>query len=516
MPAGLHGMVDSVIGRYRDLSALELADRSLSYGRLDELAEEIRARIRRSAGDVPARIGLLGCRSAATYAAYLAILRSGATVVPISTSAPAERVLAITKLARLELIVADGPDALQLEADVAGEAAVLDINNAGATDQPTSSSVRAVDVVKAGEPIAYILFTSGSTGLPKGVVISHENVGSFIRYIINRYDLGPGCRMTQAFDLSFDVSVYDLFAAWGSGATVVVPSQDDLMHPARWVNDRQITHWASVPSVISAASGLGELAPGSMPSIELSLFIGEQLTLEEAQAWHCATPKGVVENVYGPTELTVAVSAYRIPADVSQWPVTANRTIPIGHVYDHMESVVLDDSGRPADKGELCVRGPQRFGGYLDPGQNVGRFLSIDDGQVTPFDGSRMLTTADWYRTGDLVYRDPVDAGLVHLGRLDDQVKIRGFRVEPSEIEGAMRLHPDVDDAVVLATPGSLGSRQLSAFYVGRKVSPSEARQMLARIVPPYMIPRRFVFLEEFPLTVSGKVDRQALARLVR
>jgi acyl-CoA synthetase (AMP-forming)/AMP-acid ligase II len=181
-----------------------------------------------------------------------------------------------------------------------------------------------------------------------------------------------------------------------------------------------------------------------------------------------------------------------------------------------MESVVLDDSGRPADKGELCVRGPQRFGGYLDPGQNVGRFLSIDDGQVTPFDGSRMLTTADWYRTGDLVYRDPVDAGLVHLGRLDDQVKIRGFRVEPSEIEGAMRLHPDVDDAVVLATPGSLGSRQLSAFYVGRKVSPSEARQMLARIVPPYMIPRRFVFLEEFPLTVSGKVDRQALARLVR
>jgi non-ribosomal peptide synthetase component F len=364
------------------------------------------------------------------------------------------------------------------------------------------------------QPLAYILFTSGSTGRPKGVPISHRNALSFLRYSINRYEVVPGCRISQAFDLSFDASVYDIFAAWGSGSTLVVPGTDDLLHPVKWINDSQLTHWASVPSVISVARRLGELAPGSMPSLRLSMFAGEQLTREQAEAWHRAAPRGRVENFYGPTEMSVAISSFRLPADTGQWPVTPNRTIPIGHVYEHLEARLIGDERDPGT-GELCVRGPQRFAGYLDPRDNVGRFVSFRADAAVRFDGARPLDQTDWYRTGDLVSRGP-DGALVHLGRIDTQVKIRGFRVELSEIEGALRLHDGVDDAVVIATPGAVSSLELTGFYTGTPSHPRVFREALGRTLPTYMIPRRFVHVPAFPLTISGKIDRLMLAGQIR
>ncbi|WP_239105367.1 amino acid adenylation domain-containing protein [Streptomyces sp. 604F] len=508
-PRRLIELVESAAARHPEAVALETpGEAPLTYRELMAAVDRLAHHIVAQHGPVPSRIGLIGTKCARTYAAYLAVLKLGATVVPVSHAAPAGRLRAIAEAADLSLVLTDntaGPAAALAEGSRCRTVGIPDLDHAPGGD----GFSRPADA-PAPQRTAYILFTSGSTGRPKGVPVSHANALSFVTHNIARYRAGPGDRMSQNFDFAFDVSVFDLFVAWGSGATLVASSAQDLMHPVRWVNSTALTHWTSVPSAVTTALGLGELTPGCMPSLRMSLFLGEQLTVEQAEAWHAATPGGELENVYGPTELTVYVSAYRLPERTEEWPATANRTIPIGHVYPHLESVVVTE-GREADEGELCVRGPQRFDGYLDPKDNAGRFLTSGDAGFVPLTAG-VPGPADWYRTGDLVRRDP-EGMLTHLGRLDSQVKIRGHRVEPAEIEGALRRHEELTDAVVLAVEGRVGSLDLVAYYTGGDVTSRDLRGHLSALLPSYMIPRRFTRLDAFPLNGNGKIDRRALAR---
>ncbi|WP_245235370.1 AMP-binding protein [Streptomyces violaceorubidus] len=517
LPATLYDLVADTARRCPGAIALETpADPPMTYRELIGAAELLGRFIAAAVdGEVPDRIGLLASKSARTYAAYLAVLGLGATVVPLSASAPPKRVQSVARAAGLDLILTAGGRAADVLTNGSRGAAEGLRAAAGPRLLPIPDPRDLAKLPPAPrrpvQDTAYILFTSGSTGKPKGVPVSHANALSFVTHNLKRYGTGLGDRMTQNFDLAFDVSVFDLFVAWGSGAALVAPGPQDLLHPVRWVNRRAITHWTSVPSAISNALGLRELPSDSMPTLRFSIFLGEQLTVEQAEAWRRAAPRGVLENAYGPTEMTVFVSSYRLPDRVTNWPTTANRTIPVGRVYDHLEAVVVAD-GREADEGELCVRGPQRFDGYLDPRDNAGRFLTLRQGRFGPA-GGPLPGPADWYRTGDLVSRDQ-DGTLTHLGRLDAQVKIRGHRVELAEIEGALRLQPDVADAVVLALPGHFGSQDLVAFYTsvpGHGTDSRALRTHLARTLPAYMIPRRFTLLDSLPLTSNGKVDRMAL-----
>lgn len=509
----LEDLVESAARRHPDAIALETAhDEPLTYRSLLAEAGRLARYLEETMTEIPARIGLIGSKTARSYVAYLAVLKLGCTIVPINHQAPAERLLAIIRSAAVPLVLTDQPPTTTaaltaLTAD--GSVSVVRIPRLGDPGRPGPGQTGPARC----EVTAYIMLTSGSTGRPKGVPISHENALSFVEHNITRYGVTVGDRLSQTFDFSFDVSVYDLFVAWGAGATVVAPSPLDLLNPVRWVSQRAISHWASVPSVISAAVFSGELLPGSMPSLQLSLFIGEQLTLEQAQAWKTAASAGTIENFYGPTELTVAVSAYRLPPDIREWPETANRTVPIGRVYDHLEAIVVAD-GRLSDEGELCVRGVQRFVGYLDDRDNAGRFFARTAARVVPLTDQRQPGPEDWYRTGDLVRRGP-DGILTHLGRLDSQVKIRGFRVELPEIEGALRTHPNVQDAAVFAVPGKASGEELAAFFTGAKTDPRELRTHLRGTLPGYMIPRRIHRMGSFPLTGNGKIDRLALANLI-
>jgi acyl-coenzyme A synthetase/AMP-(fatty) acid ligase len=213
--------------------------------------------------------------------------------------------------------------------------------------------------------------------------------------------------------------------------------------------------------------------------------------------------------VYGPTELTVACTEYRLPPDPARWPATSNDTVPIGPVYDKLDHVIVDEDGRPASAGELCVRGPQRFGGYLDPEHNRGRFLRRDGDRFLPYEGIAP-EPEHYYRTGDRVRWE--NGELVHLSRMDHQVKIRGYRVELGEIEAAIARHADVTQAVVIAVSGDTGgSVELVGFYTGSPVPERGFTRWLRDFLPIHMVPRRLHHRTELPLNANGKVDRPAL-----
>jgi acyl-CoA synthetase (AMP-forming)/AMP-acid ligase II len=239
------------------------------------------------------------------------------------------------------------------------------------------------------------------------------------------------------------------------------------------------------------------------------MFGGEPLNLEQVEVWRAAAPNAAIHNCYGPTELTVICTGYQVPADRADWPVTSNRSMPIGELFPHLDYALLDEEFRSCEDGELCVRGPQRFPGYLDSADNAGRFLSFDGEQGAVYDGTEPLTPAHWYRTGDRVRRESGE--LVHLGRIDDQIKVRGNRVELGEIESALRRHPLIAEVVVVPLTAGDGEVDLHAVYAGDLVDEDEFVRLLEDL-PVYMRPRGYHHRDSIPLAANGKVDRKGLA----
>ncbi|MFI8193401.1 amino acid adenylation domain-containing protein [Streptomyces sp. NPDC085946] len=512
-PAGLYGRFEATARRHPDAVALEVGGESYTYRRLESLAGRLARRLLDvRGGAVPRRVGLLASRTVTAYAGYLAVQRLGAVVVPLNPAFPGARTADIAARARLDLVLA--------QPDQAGAALPVPVIAPLASDGPDAAADHPAPPVRPVNPddVCYVLFTSGSTGTPKGVPVQHRSVEAYLDHVVPRYGLGVGSRLSQTFDLTFDLSVFDLFGAWASGGTVVVPGPHDLLAPARFVARENITHWFSVPSVVSLAARLRQLGPDSMPGLRWSLFCGEPLTHAQAAAWQAAAPASVLENLYGPTELTLSCAQFRLDdpgdRDDADGPARTGATVPIGTLYPGLDHLVLDEDGHPAAEGELCVRGVQRFPGYLDPEDNRGRFVRYADGTATVVTDTAPPGPALYYRTGDRVR--VTEEGLVHLGRLDQQVKIQGYRVELGEIEAALRAAPGVRDAVVLAVPGTGGQTGLAAACTGDAVDPSGVLTALRSRLPAYMVPASLTVLDALPLNANGKTDRTALRHILR
>ncbi len=483
--------------------ALVVDGRTWTYGELASASGALAARLC-SSSRTP-RVGLLTSRTAAVYVGYLATLRSGGMVTPLSSASPPARLRLIAEQARLSVIITDDDtDAPELGVPVLrlGVDDCLALAATGAGTDARSRSDRSHQ-----DSLAYLLFTSGSTGQPKGVPIRHRNTMTWLAHVIDVFALGPGDRFAQVAELTFDAAIEEMFSTWGSGATLVVPTREDLFDPVAFINRHRITHWSSVPSIVGL--NRDELRPGSLPSLRLTVFGGEALTIEQAGIWSAAAPGSRVINSYGPTETVVDVTVYELPADRSAWPVTSNGTVPIGSVFGHLQSRI------DRVTGELQVRGSQRFDGYLDAEDNAGRFLEPgpDAVEVELIAGSLPSRNA-WYRTGDRVSLE--DGHLVHCGRVDNQVKLFGQRIEPAEVEHALRRWAGAHEAaVVLLSDPDPSRTRLGAVLTGPPLSAAEIRGLLLPHLPLAFIPKEYVHRAQLPINGNGKTDRAECIRLL-
>ncbi|HYA26120.1 MAG TPA: amino acid adenylation domain-containing protein [Terriglobales bacterium] len=459
------------------------------------------------------RVGIFGSRSAEACIGILAAAWVGAAYVPISLKQPELGVAGLLQRSGLSALIADRAGSQMLSARVLEEAPakILAVGNNDAAPSPKqiagfdelSPAKQLRQPVAAGpDTIAYILYTSGSTGAPKGVMLPSRAVHHLLNVMETDYSLTHQDCMAETTDISFDLSVYNMFATWRAGASLHVIPPAQAMAPAKFVQEHKITTWLSVPSIAAFMSRMGLLKPGVFPSLRYTFFCGEPLLASVAEAWHIAAPNSAVVNMYGPTEAAVMC----IGQEYSASSASTRDCVAIGRPFAGMQAAIAAGESQFApsgEPGELLLAGPQLALGYLDdPEKTAARFVNLDN--------------THWYRTGDLAYCD--NDGIFHyLGRIDNQVKILGYRVELEEIECHLRDASSCSEVAAVAWPMQSGSASgVVGFVVNCQRSEEEIKAALQQRLPSYMVPARVYVLPKLPLNNNGKVDRKALLEQLR
>ena len=481
----LHALFEEQAARTPVAVAVAMGEERLTYGELDARADRLAAHL---AGlgvgpDVVVAIHLE--RSPALVVALLAALKSGGAWLPLDPDYPA---------ARLERMLAASGAAVLVTERRLGERLAAPAVHRVELDEVEPPSHPAVPLRTSPDHLAYVLFTSGSTGEPKGVMITHRAIVNHMRWMQEAYPLTPDDRVLQKTPAGFDASVWELFAPLLAGACLVLARPGGHRDPAYLAAElraQRVTVLQVVPTLLRLLLDEPEFAAAT----ELRrLFCGGEVFPPDLAARFTSLMRAELVNLYGPTEATIHAATWRARGAVGT-------TVPIGRPIANGRIYVVGEDGEPVPlgmAGELWVRGANLARGYLgDPAQTAERFVP------DPWSGE---AGARLYRTGDRA-RMRVSGDCEFLGRLDHQVKVRGFRVEPGEIEATLRQAPAVRDAVVALD----GDAELVAYVVPASAAAADLGDFLRTRLPEPMVPSRFVFLEALPLTPSGKVDRGAL-----
>lgn len=357
--------------------------------------------------------------------------------------------------------------------------------------------------------LAYLLFTSGSTGSPKGVPVSSSNLCSYIDSVSSFYKYNEEDRHSQTFDLSFDLAMHDLLVTACTGGTLVPFLDADLLSASHHAQNHGVTCWFSVPSQAALMAKARTLSAGTMGSVRLSLFCGEPLSWDLAANWQAAAPNSVVENLYGPTEATIAMTRYRFqPEGDAEEP--RRGLVPIGFPFPNME-IRLDpvpggQENGTGTQGELMITGSQLTSGYWNSKAQTEKAFISSDGEPDKV----------WYRTGDVA--ELSSANCLHfVGRSDQQIKLGGHRVEIAEVESELREVSGSAACAVVPWPANGPDVQgLMGFIESASITGSQIRKWLSERLPTYMVPKKIYVVEQLPRSTSGKIDRSQLMEKVK
>jgi D-alanine--poly(phosphoribitol) ligase subunit 1 len=451
--------------------------------------------------DATERIGIIVNDDIDTYSCIIACLLSGFTYVPIEPGHPDERNNSIIQQAALNFILCSSTQLISPSFFAMHQSRIilcgnLDPNTAGHT----------INKVKE-ESLAYILFTSGTTGFPKGVPISRKNLDSFLVSVFHDDPaIGKGDRFLQIFDLTFDLSIYSYLVPLIAGACVytVPKNQVKYSYAISLLQEQKLTHVLSVPSFISFLRPY--FREISLPSVKKWLFCGEALPEELVIEWQHCIPEARISNVYGPTEATIFCTAY--PCSGFSGIKSYNGIICIGKPFKDVELIIIGEDQTEVKQGsigELCISGSQTTKGYINNEEkNKSVFLSYKlDGESKFF-----------YRTGDLCFKDE-DGDYFFVGRTDSQVKIQGYRVELGEIENHSLAFEEVDEAVVVQKSNKQGVNNIYLFVKPAIEDKRRLMDFLRMRLPEYMLPKSIYSLNSFPLNLNGKIDRNVLKEMI-
>ncbi|HVG44487.1 MAG TPA: amino acid adenylation domain-containing protein [Longimicrobium sp.] len=488
----IHRHFEAQAARAPGATAVEFGGESLTYAELDARANRLAHRLVELGVRPEGRVALCLEPCSGAIAGLLGVMKAGAAYVPLDPAAPDERTAFMLAESGARIVLADAASAARPWA--AGYHVLVVGGDLDAELERHPATPPAVEI--GPRHLAYVLYTSGSTGVPKGVLVEHGGVCNTIATFSRLYGNGPRSRVLLFARLHFDASVLDVFTALANGGTLVVAPREETIpgdELTALLARKRITHAKFTPSALAATPW------ADLPELEVVILGGEVCSAELVERW---APGRRFFNGWGPTEVSVRSTAVQA--------TDGTRPPPIGRPLGNVTHYVLDPAGRPVPvgvSGEIYVGGAGVTRGYLGrPALTAERYVPDPFSSIP---GARM------YRTGDRV-RWRADGMLDFVARMDGQVKVRGFRIELGEIEARLKEHPGVREAAVLARddgPGGAGDLRLVAYYVaaGGAVEVESLRGHLGERLPEYMVPAAYVRLEAFPLNPNGKLDRRAL-----
>uniref|UniRef100_UPI0005B7757E non-ribosomal peptide synthetase n=2 Tax=Actinoalloteichus cyanogriseus TaxID=2893586 RepID=UPI0005B7757E len=490
----VHTAISWWCSRRPDSDAVVHHGQRLTYAELDERANRLANYLVGLGVGPDSVVGLALDVGIDLIVAVLAVLRANAACLPLDSGYPGERLGMMLSETRPDLVLAH---AVRADALPPGEWGVVSLDEV--REVVARQSRDAPVGPGSARGLAYVVYTSGSTGRPKGVMVEHRSLRNLVSAARTAYGLTPGSRVLQVYSMSFDGGIQDVFMTLATGGTLVLVDSErrtDVVHIEEVARAEEVTV-AILPQAVLTA-----LDRDNLPALRCVGSGGDVLSADLARAW--ASSRRIV-NIYGPSETTIAVTLFPVPLG------TTPGSIPLGRPIPNVRFHVLDGYLRPVPVGvvgELHVGGVGVARGYVrQPVRTAERFVADPFGAP----GARL------YRTGDLV-RWNAQGMLEFAGRADDQVKIRGFRVELAEVENAIVRHPTVGAAVVVAVEDTSDHRRLVAYVVPSgttsEVPLAELRSHLAELLPDYMVPARYVAVDDLPLTANGKVDRRLLSEV--
>jgi D-alanine--poly(phosphoribitol) ligase subunit 1 len=483
--------------RFEDRPAFFIAGTYYTYAELAQHVQKIMSVLVQSIAGSKSNIGIVTYDDIETYASIISIMSLGCTFVPINPAFPDSRNKAIIYEAGIMTIVSSHEETVFSKSDLIQ---LIETKNINAVNDLT----RPVTVDPSDN--AYLLFTSGSTGVPKGVPISHGNISAFIEAFFDcTPDLNENDRVLQMFDLTFDFSIATYLAPLTKGACVCTLSKSKLkiLQLCSFLNAADISIAPMVPSVLNFLRPYFEEI--HLPKLRHSYFCGEALYADIIEEWKKCVPNAIIQNFYGPTEATVFSTVYNCDDKYKE----LNGVISIGKPMKNMDAIIVDENKNPVapgEKGELCLTGRQVSAGYWkNPQQNLSSFVDICvSGCLERF-----------YRTGDLAICDE-NGDLYFCGRMDSQVQIQGYRVELGDIECQAREIAPKSNLCAVAFINKFGNDEIQLFVEGQLDKIKEIHAFLKQKLPSYMNPSMVRSIGSLPLNQNGKISREQLIQYAK